>query len=99
MLWIQENSRCRECRCSCWAEFGQAFSMLNGKFELLTLNRTEGSQERAEVRAGRSSATPKQRSMQPALDLGHTSIPDDFEIRALRTRTWRRTRPWRRSGP
>lgn len=26
-----ETSRCRECRSSCWAWFGQAFSMLNGK--------------------------------------------------------------------
>ena len=31
MLWIQETSRCRKNRSSCWVEFGQAFSMLNGK--------------------------------------------------------------------
>src|SRR4029077_14839202 len=31
MLWIQETSRCRKNPSSCWAEFGQAFSMLNGK--------------------------------------------------------------------
>jgi hypothetical protein len=39
LLWIQETSRCRKNRSSCWTEFGQAVSMLNGKFELLTLNR------------------------------------------------------------
>ena len=28
---IQETSRCRKCRCSCCAEFGQAFSTLKSK--------------------------------------------------------------------
>ena len=31
MLWIQETSRCRKDRSSCWAEFGQAFSTLKSK--------------------------------------------------------------------
>jgi hypothetical protein len=36
MLWIQETSRCRKNRSSCSAEFGQAFSMPNGKLSAAT---------------------------------------------------------------
>ena len=37
------NLRCREGRSSCWAEFGQAFSMLNGKLPAATPVAARGS--------------------------------------------------------
>jgi hypothetical protein len=39
--WIQETSRCRKGPSSCWAEFGQAFSMLKGKLSAATQSPVE----------------------------------------------------------
>src|SRR5260370_5565311 len=41
--WIQETSRCRKGPFSCWAEFGQAFSMLKGKLSAATSVTCRGS--------------------------------------------------------
>jgi len=72
---IQETSRCRKGRCSCWAQFGQAFSTLKSK--ILTRARVSRGSPVALLNMRSRCKPPKSSiAMRGCRALSHEFVPD-----------------------